>query len=105
MESMSNDDLKSVISNLLNIIDYISVSNSNLPLRAEKQIADARAIVSISDSDDQFPQPGPQTGRRPCGECHLNVGENCVICGAVQHAPGSDEWLKQSPQFHPGDIA
>jgi hypothetical protein len=31
----------------------------------------------------EFPQPArKQPGERPCGECHINPGETCDICGA-----------------------
>lgn len=31
-----------------------------------------------------FPEPQRRDGKEPCGECHLQVGEVCDICGAVQ---------------------
>jgi hypothetical protein len=33
---------------------------------------------------ETFPQPRRKDGELPCGECHLNQGETCDICGAVQ---------------------
>jgi hypothetical protein len=33
---------------------------------------------------DIFPQPGRNDGGKPCGECHLQLGETCNICGAVR---------------------
>lgn len=27
--------------------------------------------------------------KEPCGECHLNIGETCDICGAKQNQPGT----------------
>jgi hypothetical protein len=34
--------------------------------------------------DEEFPKPQRRDGKEPCGECHLQVGEVCDICGAVQ---------------------
>ncbi len=34
--------------------------------------------------DAGFPQPTPQPGQRPCGECHIYPGETCDVCGAIQ---------------------
>lgn len=31
--------------------------------------------------------------------------EQCASCPATRDKPGSDEWLKRSAHFHPGDIA
>lgn len=33
---------------------------------------------------DSFPQPSRRDGKEPCGECHLQPGETCDICGARQ---------------------
>jgi hypothetical protein len=38
----------------------------------------------ISRAKAEFPQPQRRDGKEPCGECHLQVGEVCDICGAVQ---------------------
>ncbi len=32
---------------------------------------------------DPFPQPQPNVGGAPCGECHIQPGETCDICGAI----------------------
>lgn len=44
---------------------------------------------------------GKPTGREPCGECHLQEGETCDICGAKAMKPSC--WLasqkqKQNPE-------
>ncbi len=31
----------------------------------------------------EFPKPSSRIGKDPCGECHLQPGERCDICGAV----------------------
>lgn len=31
-----------------------------------------------------FPQPLRRDGKEPCGECRLQKGETCDICGAKQ---------------------
>ena len=31
-----------------------------------------------------FPQPQRRDDLPPCGECHLQRGETCDICGAIQ---------------------
>lgn len=36
-----------------------------------------------------FPKPGRRDGQEPCGECHLQAGETCDICGA-KHASSVD---------------
>lgn len=35
----------------------------------------------------------------------IERGDHLAAMGKDQTEPGSDEWLKRSPQFHPGDIA
>lgn len=34
-----------------------------------------------------FPKPGRKEGGEPCGECRLQAGETCDICGAVANTP------------------
>lgn len=45
-------------------------------------------LVAISEIlsmiDEGFPQPARRDGLAPCGECRLNAGEVCDICGAVE---------------------
>jgi len=36
---------------------------------------------------DKFPQPQRKVGGEPCGECHIQPGETCDICGAVSRPP------------------
>lgn len=50
-DKINTADLKAVISNLLHIIDYMSVADGHQPLRADMQIADARAIVARDDGE------------------------------------------------------
>jgi hypothetical protein len=40
--------------------------------------------VAIVSSSAELPKPQRRDGKEPCGECHLQVGEVCDICGAVQ---------------------
>lgn len=43
--------------------------------------------LSSPDHADAFPQPSRKDGGEPCGECHLQPGETCDICGAkADHA-------------------
>lgn len=37
-------------------------------------------------NDEDFPQPQRNDGGRPCGECHLQPGETCDVCGAIEPA-------------------
>lgn len=37
--------------------------------------------------EEPFPQPGRKDGGEPCGECHIQPGETCDICGAVNPSP------------------
>ena len=32
---------------------------------------------------EEFPKPSRKDGKEPCGECHLQPGEVCDICGAI----------------------
>jgi len=36
--------------------------------------------------EEPFPQPRRKDGEEPCGECHIQPGERCDICGAVADA-------------------
>lgn len=40
---------------------------------------------------EPLPQPGRRDGLPPCGECHLNPGETCNICGATRPAQDTPE--------------
>lgn len=86
--------------------------------KSDNSDADAAAIVTLRNAlpeiitalheregGDRFPKPRRNDGGEPCGECNLKEGETCDICGAFSPGPGSVEWLKRSPNFHPGDIA
>lgn len=35
-------------------------------------------------AEHRFPQPLRKDGEDPCGECRLQAGETCDICGARQ---------------------
>ncbi len=37
----------------------------------------------MTQTTEPFPQPRPNPGGEPCGECHVRPGETCDICGAV----------------------
>ena len=39
---------------------------------------------AIQPSGQTLPKPGRNDGGEPCGECHLQPGETCDICGAAQ---------------------
>ena len=46
-------------------------------------------LLESSLRDEDFPSPiCKKDCCSPCGECHLNVGEKCDICGAVEIADG-----------------
>ncbi|TFZ55586.1 hypothetical protein E4V01_21935 [Methylorubrum sp. Q1] len=36
-----------------------------------------------SGQAETFPKPHRKDGEPPCGECYLNPGETCDICGAI----------------------
>ena len=48
----------------------------------------AARLVVAKAKGEQFPQPSKKTGGDPCGECHLQAGETCDICGAIAKAKG-----------------
>lgn len=37
--------------------------------------------------EEPFPQPSRKDGGEPCGECRIQPGETCDICGAVNPPP------------------
>jgi len=39
---------------------------------------------ALQPSGQTLPKPGRNDGGEPCGECHLQPGETCDICGAAQ---------------------
>jgi hypothetical protein len=44
----------------------------------------AKRIAALAQSDEEpFPQPRRNDGGEPCGECHLQPGETCDVCGAL----------------------
>lgn len=50
---------------------------------------DAKAGVLEADAlrqpvETEFPQPQRQDGKEPCGECRIQPGETCDICGALR---------------------
>lgn len=36
----------------------------------------------------EFPKPTRKPGEKPCGECHLQPGETCDVCGAKERERG-----------------
>lgn len=42
-----------------------------------------------TSTEEPFPQPQQNLGGEPCGECHLQSGETCDICGALSPAKRS----------------
>lgn len=40
-----------------------------------------------AENQEPFPQPRRKDGGEPCSECHIQPGETCDICGAVNPAP------------------
>jgi hypothetical protein len=47
-------------------------------------------------ADETFPQPERKDGGEPCGECHLQPGETCDICGAINRtADMADDYIDQ----------
>ena len=50
--------------------------------------------------EEPFPQPSRKDGGEPCGECHIQAGETCDICGAVNPSPVPREVGQPSPP-HP----
>jgi hypothetical protein len=53
------------------------------PLEDEFQFI--RGRLSVFKQAEPFPQPSRKDGEEPCGECHIQPGEICDICGA-KHA-------------------
>lgn len=56
--------------------------------------------------DDPFPAPRFDASREPCGECHIQPGETCDICGASplpRFAPPAAEPI--DPARAPGEPA
>ena len=43
-----------------------------------------RALKEPVEEIEPFPQPRRNDGGKPCGECYLQPGETCDICGAVR---------------------
>ncbi len=37
----------------------------------------------MNKTTEPFPQPRRNDGGTPCGECHIQPGETCDICGAI----------------------
>lgn len=67
------------------------------------------ATAAIASGDD-FPRPQRRDGKKPCGECHLQAGETCDICGAVAEqtyhgVPLSELARTGAYGWHPGDDA
>lgn len=45
------------------------------------------APIAPAGPDDAFPTPSRKDGGEPCGECHIQPGETCDICGAQNSSP------------------
>lgn len=54
----------------------------NVPWTTIKAIM--AAIRARALTPEPFPQPKRNDGGAPCGECHLQPGETCGICGAAR---------------------
>lgn len=47
----------------------------------------ALAAAPTPPAQEPFPKPQRKDGGEPCGECHVQPGETCDICGAVGPVP------------------
>lgn len=55
----------------------------------EGEIGAGFELFSLPASGEEFPQPDRnRAGKEPCGECHVQPGETCDICGASHPASG-----------------
>lgn len=61
--------------------------------RAWTRVAEPCAADIYERPDEEpFPQPSRKDGGEPCGECGIQPGETCDICGAAAlSASGSDQ--------------
>ncbi len=52
-------------------------------------LREMRAALAPHDAGggEPFPQPRRKDGGEPCGECHIQPGETCDICGAYGPDP------------------
>lgn len=53
-----------------------------LALSATSAQSDRAGREALTQSD--FPKPQRKDGGEPCGECHIQPGETCDICGAAE---------------------
>jgi hypothetical protein len=59
-----------------------------------RDIEEARKLLAaLQPSGQTLPKPGRNDGGEPCGECHLQPGETCDICGAA-HPSGQTRQVK-----------
>ena len=58
-------------------------SHTDKLMERHKQHKEQAATLRALAAPAPFPKPRRQDGRPPCGECHLQPGEICDICGAT----------------------
>ena len=63
---------------------YLPVKKALEPARDERPVVDTSKWFS-----DPLMDIRSRAGLPPCGECHLQAGETCDICGASQSSPVS----------------
>lgn len=42
-----------------------------------------KCLKALARNETPVHNPRGEIGRRPCGECHLQPGERCDVCGAL----------------------
>ncbi len=57
----------------------------------EPQGRDGMPVALAFPAGGTMPQPRRRDGQPPCGECHLQDGEVCDICGAHAEPPPAPE--------------
>lgn len=78
------DDLAQLVKRLVHSLRRDAPDN-RLTDQAMDYLKNKQLLGSAFRGDD-FPKPTYKKDRRsPCGECHLNIGETCDICGAVEN--------------------
>ena len=77
------EDRDKAVSELLEFVEEVRRTG-------DTRLASMVIAVIAKAKGEQFPQPSKKTGGDPCGECHLQAGETCDICGAIAKAKG--EW-------------
>ena len=94
---MELDRVNAIAEELLQQLDAFQSNQHHSFVTTQQMAREAATVIrllqaALQPSGQTLPKPGRNDGGEPCGECHLQPGETCDICGAAQKKKPTGMW-------------